>query len=176
MKVPLEISTRNVDLTDDLNDLVREKAEKLDTFCDEIIACRIMVEVPHRSQRKGVSYNVRIDISVPGGELVVKREPNEDLYVAIVKAFDVAERQIKEFVGKHRGEVKVHFERPVARVTTIFPTEGYGFLTAPDGREIYFHENALLNGKFEELVIGVSVAFVEHMGDKGPQASSVTLL
>ena len=175
MKVPVEISTRNLDLTNGLEDLIRSKADKLKTFFDKIINCRIMVEVPHRSQRKGVSYNVRIDITVPGNELVVKREPSEDLHVAIVNAFDVAERRVKEFAERHRGDVKVHFEKPVARVSKLFPDEGYGFLMSPDGREIYFHENAVLNGRFEEIRVGTVVSFVERMGEKGVQASSVSV-
>jgi ribosomal subunit interface protein len=175
MKVPTEISARNVELTDDLEELIRGKADKLNTFHDGIVRCKIMVEVPHRSQRKGVSYNVRIDLSIPGGEVVVKREPSEDLYTAIVSAFDVAERRLKERSDKHRGVVKSHMEKPVARVTKLFTVEGYGFLESPDGREIYFHENAVLNGKFEDMKVGAVVSYVEQLGEKGAQASSVSL-
>ncbi len=175
MKVPLEIASRNCDLTDEMEELIAEKAKKLDTFYDGIISCRVMVDVPHRSQRKGVSYNVRIDLTVPGGEVVVKREPNEDLHVAIVSAFDVAERRVKEYADKQRGETKVHMEKPYARVSKIFPESGYGFLTTPDGREIYFHQNAVLDGKFEGLEVGTVVDFIEQLGEKGAQASSVTV-
>jgi len=175
MKVPMEISTRSVDLSDEMEDLIREKAGKLDNFHDGIISCRIMVDVPHRSQRKGIQYNVRIDVTVPGGEVVVKREPDEDLYVAIVNAFDTAERQLKQHAGKQRGAVKYHEEKPVGRVSKLFADEGYGFISTLDDREIYFHENALLNGRFKDLEVGAMVSFVEREGDKGPQASSVTI-
>lgn len=175
MKVPLEISSRNYDLTDDMEMLIREKANKLNTFYDDIISCRVMVEVPHRSQRKGVQYLVRIDMTVPGGELVVKREPSDDLHVAVVKAFDTAERQLKHFAEKQRGEVKRHEEKPVARIGKLFSDEGYGFILTADGREIYFHENAVLGGRFKELEVGTVVSFIENLGDKGAQASSVTI-
>lgn len=174
MKVPLEISARKVKLTDDVETLIREKAKKLDTFHDGIISCRVMVEVPHRSQRKGVSYLVRIDITVPGGELVVKRDPDKDLHVAITNAFEAAERQLKTHASKQRGEVKRHEEKPAARISKLFREDGYGFLMTSDGREIYFHENAVLNGRFTDLEIGAEVTFVENMGDEGPQASSVS--
>jgi ribosomal subunit interface protein len=173
MKVPLLISTRNIDLTEEIEDLIREKADKLNTFHDGIISCRVMVEIPHRSQRKGVMYTLRIDMTVPGGEVVVKREPHNDLHVAVVNAFDVAERQLKGHAAKQRGEVKYHEEKPVGRIAKLFPDEGYGFLATLDGREIYFHENAVLGGKFNELQIGTMVSFIEQQGDKGPQASSV---
>ena len=74
MKLPLEISAKNVHLSDDTEDLIREKAQKLENFYDQIVRCRVKVDIPHRSQRSGVQYCVRIDLTVPGGELVVKRE------------------------------------------------------------------------------------------------------
>lgn len=175
MKLPLEISARDVRLNDETEDLIREKAAKLDKLYDQIIGCRVKVDMPHRSQRSGMMYNVRIDITVPGGELVVRREPDEDLHAAIVNSFDTAQRRIKEYSEKQRGEVKTHFEKPVARVARIFPVEGYGFLVTSEGREIYFHQNAVLDGKFEDLEVGTSVNFVEKSGDKGAQASSVSI-
>jgi ribosomal subunit interface protein len=173
MKVPLEISSRNIDLSTEMEQLVHEKAEKLNNFHDGIISCRVMVEVPHRSRRKGVFYNVRIDLSVPGGDVVVKREPGEDLYISICNAFDVAERQLKGVAEKQRGDVKRREMKPVGRVVRIFPEEGYGFLENTEGREVYFHENAVLGGKFKELAVGSLITFVEREGDEGSQASSV---
>ncbi|MCU0573421.1 MAG: ribosome-associated translation inhibitor RaiA [Syntrophobacteraceae bacterium] len=175
MKGPLEISSRNIDLSEELVDLIHDKAEKLDNFHDGIISCRVMVEVPHRSQRKGVSYNVRVDLSVPGGEVIVRREPGEDLYVSICNAFDVAERQLKEHADRQRGDVKRREVKPVGRVVRIFPDDGFGFLENVEGREVYFHENAVLGGKFRDLEVGSMVTFVEREGDEGSQASSVNL-
>jgi ribosomal subunit interface protein len=176
MKLPLEISARNVHISDATEELIREKAQKLDKLNDKLIGCRVRVEIPHRSQRSGVLYTVRIEITVPGREIVIKREPDEDLHAAIVGSFDTAQRRLKEVAEKQRGEVKYHEERPVARVSRLFPAEGYGFLATPEGREIYFHENALLNGKFRDLAIGAAVSFVEKEGEKGAQASSVYLV
>ncbi len=62
-----------------------------------------------------------------------------------------------------------------ARVSRLFPEEGYGYLP-PDGGEIYFHKNSVLNDEFEKLVVGTEVSFVEEAGDKGPQASTVRIL
>ena len=175
MKVPLEISARDVHISDETEGLIREKASKLDRIYDQIIGCRVKVDMPHRSQRSGMTYNVRIDITVPGGELIIKREPDEDLHAAIINSFEAAQRRVKEYAEKQRGEVKTHFEKPMARVARIFPEEGYGFLVTPEGREVYFHENAVLDGKFAVLTVGVEVTFIEKTGDKGAQASSVSM-
>jgi ribosomal subunit interface protein len=175
MKGPLEISSRNIELSEEMVGLINEKAGKLDNFHDGIISCRVMVEVPHRSQKKGVFYNVRVDLSVPGGEVIVKREPGEDLYVSICNAFDVAERQLKEHADRQRGDIKRRETKPMGRVVRIFPEDGYGFLENVEGREVYFHENAVLGGKFRALEVGSLVTFVEREGDEGAQASSINL-
>jgi len=173
MKQALEISTRDINISEETEDLIRDKASKLDRIYDQIVGCRVKVDMPHKSQRSGKMYSVRIDITVPGGELIVKREPGEDLHAAIVNSFGTAERRIKDYARRQRGDVKTHFEKPVARVGRLFPDQGYGFLVTHEGREVYFHENAVLDGKFEALAVGMEVTFIEETGDKGAQASSV---
>jgi len=173
MRLPLQITVRNVSLSEVAKDDIREKAAKLDTFCDRIMSCRVVVEAPHRHRHQGLLYNVRIDMTVPGGELVVKREPHEDVYVAIRDAFDAARRQLQDYVRRQRGDVKIHEGAPHARVNKLFPEEGYGFLETPDGREIYFHRNSVLNAGFDRLEIGTLVRFAEEEGEQGSQASTV---
>ena len=175
MKAALQISAREFELTEAMEKAVRERAEKLNRFYERVMGCRVVLEAPHQHQQKGVLYNVRVDMTVPGGELVVKREPNEDLYVAIGDAFDTAERQLQEYGEKQRGDVKRHDEAPRGVVTTLFPERGYGFLTDSDGREVYFHKNSVLGDRFKEIEIGTEVRFVEELGEKGPQASTVRL-
>ncbi len=173
MKIPLQITARNFELTETIEDAIREKARKLDLFYDQIMRCRVLVEAPHRHHHKGVLFNTRIDITVPGGEIVIKREPHEDLYVSIGNAFRAAQHQIEDYDRERRGDVKHHEETPRAVVSTLFPERGYGFLTTLDGREFYFHKNSVLGDKFKDLKIGMKVRFVEELGEKGPQASTV---
>ncbi len=108
MKLPLQITTRNISLSEAAENTIREKAAKLETFHENITACRVLVEVPHRHKHQGMAYNVSIDITVPGNEIVVKREPNEDLYVAIRDSFDAARRQLQEISARRRGDIKNH--------------------------------------------------------------------
>lgn len=173
MKLPLQITARNMSLSPAAEDTIREKASKLDTFCERIMGCRVIVEAPHRHHREGVLYNVCIDITVPGKEIVVKREANEDLYVAIRDAFDAARRQLQDFSRRQRGETKVHETLPHARVGQLFVQDGYGFIDTPDGRQLYFHRNSLRNSEFVGLSLGTTVEFSEEQGDEGPQAANV---
>ncbi|HWP48438.1 MAG TPA: HPF/RaiA family ribosome-associated protein [Candidatus Limnocylindrales bacterium] len=176
MEIPLQIRAHNVSLSEADEKIIREKVAKLEEFYDRIISCRVTLEALGRHHQKGGPYNVRIDIGVPGAELVINREPQEDLYVAIRESFNAAGRRLEDYVRRLRGTVKTHEAEPHARVSKLFPEEGYGFLETPDGREIYFHRNSVLEEGFKHLRIGMEVRFVEEEGEKGPQASTVKLV
>ena len=173
---PVQITVRNVSLSEAAKDNIRNKAEKLHSVYDPITSCHVIVEAPHRHHQKGVQYNIRVDITVPGTEIVVRRESNPDLYVAIRDAFTAASRQLREYGRRQRKEVKTHEEFPHARVTKLFAEEGYGFIETQEGLEIYFHKNSVINNRFERLRVGTEVRFVQESGEKGPQASTVTIV
>ena len=176
MKIPLQITARDIDLTDAIRTDIKEKAEKLDGFCDKIMRCRVVVESPRRHQHEGKLYSVHIYMTVPGTELVVRRELDKDLYVAVRDAFHDARRKLEDFVREQRGDVKRHEEVPHAVISSLFPDKGYGFLTTPDGLEVYFHAHSMLNKDFKDLEVGMKVRFVAEDGDRGPQASTVTVI
>ncbi len=178
MQLPLQITFRNMESSPSIEASVRERLARLERVYDSIISCRVVVETPHRHHHQGKLVHLRIDLKVPHGELVVNREPaenqaHEDAYVAVRDAFDAMHRQLEDFVRRQRSDVKVHEEAPVGRVASLFPNDGYGFITTADGREVYFHENSVLDKAFSRLRVGSGVRFVEEMGEKGPQASSV---
>jgi ribosomal subunit interface protein len=173
MNIPLQITARDIDLTDAIKTDITEKAGKLDKFYAGIMRCKVTVASPRRHQHEGKLYSVHIYMSVPGAELVVKRELDKDLYVAIRDAFCDARRKLEDFVRKQRGDVKGHEESPQAVVSTLFPDKGYGFLTTQDGLEVYFHANSVLNKDFGSLEVGTKVRFVKEDGEKGPKASTV---
>jgi ribosome-associated translation inhibitor RaiA len=45
-------------------------------------------------------FDVHIDMTVPGSEIVVNRVANEDVYVAVRDAFDAAKRQLEDHARK----------------------------------------------------------------------------
>ena len=198
MKTPLQTTFRNLDHSDALVARIQEEADKLDICFDRITSCRVMVEMPHRHHRRGDSFHIRIDVGVPGKELVVShdsssraaghdeaegqqggrpeaRETHKDVYVAICDSFKAMRRQVEEYARTLRHDVKPNGAIPQAKIGKLFPKEGYGFIETPAGREIYFHRNSVVNTAFEHLAIGSEVFFHEEAGEKGPQASSVRL-
>ena len=101
---------------------------------------------------------------------------HEHALVAIRDAFDAAVRQIEDLAREMRDQVKEQVETDRGRVTKFLAGEDYGFIESADGREIYFHRNAVIDGAFDRLKVGSEVAFVEEAGEKGAQASTVRLI
>lgn len=111
MQIPLQITIRDMEHSEALETLVREKASKLDEFFKHIMSCRVVVEMPHKHHHQGKQFNVRIDIGVPGKEIVVNRDHAEDIHVALRDSFNAAKRQLEDYAQKIRGEVKTHEPR-----------------------------------------------------------------
>ncbi len=180
MRIPLQITWRDLPVSAAVEAAIREKAAKLDEFCDDIMSCHVLIESPHRHRHKGRLYHLRIDLTVPGDEIVIRRDPredatHEDVYVVIRDAFDAARRQLEDYVRRRRGDVKTHPTLQQATVFRMFPSQDHGFLRTPDGREIYFHRNSLIDADFNHLDPGTEVHYVEEEGQQGPQAASVTV-
>lgn len=177
MDVPPEIAFRNVEATPAVEDKILEGIDRLEKVYDRLVSVRIMVEDPNPGRESGNLYHIRIDMGVPGKEIVVHRkptqDPQEDLPQAVGQAFNVARRRLRKFSEMQRGEVKTHTPQPHGRVLRLFPGEDYGFIGSEDGREIYFHRNSVIDGDFEDLEVGTIVRFAEERGEKGPQASTV---
>lgn len=179
MRLPLQLSFRDIAPTEPIKNYVEKRAAKLDTFDPNIMRCRVVISAPHRHRQHGRHYRVHIAVTVPTGELVVDRDPArhkgfEDLYAAVDEAFDQMKRAIEDAVQLRRHRVKRH-ESPYQRgtVTKLFHRSGFGFLETPQGEEIYFHRNAVLRDSFAKLKLGEVVRFVAEPGEQGPQASSV---
>lgn len=97
MKTPLQITFRDIPHSDALDAHIRDRAQKLDQVFGDIISCRVVVEQPARHQQQGKPFNIHIDLGVPGSEIVVDRQANEDIYVALRDAFDAAKRQLEDY-------------------------------------------------------------------------------
>jgi ribosomal subunit interface protein len=177
----VQVSFHHVPPSDAIDALIRERAARLERFFPRIINCRVTVEASRQGHGKGNVYRIRVDVTVPGAEIVAGRDPaghhaHEDAYTAVRDAFDTMRRLLQDHTRKQRGEVKVHVAPPHGRVVRFFPQQGYGFIETGDGHEIYFHENSVLDGGFQRLEVGTEVRYEEEDGDEGPQASTVAIV
>lgn len=181
MLIPLQITYRGMEQSEALSAIIHTKVRKLERFFKHISGCRVLVEQPHHHRRSGEHFHVRIDLTVPGDELVVEREPalrsrHEDAYVAVTDAFSAARRELQDYARRRGGFTKRHEPTPNGRVRKLFSAEGFGFIETDEGREIYFDRRSVLHGAFARLAIGSKVRFAEEPGERGPQASTVELI
>ena len=113
MQCQPQISFRNINNTSSLRKEIEEHVERLERFFPRIVGCRVVVAAPHRHHRKGEPYQVRIDVSVPGSEIVVKPKSriggnHADVHIALTDTFHTTTRRLQDYARRRRGAVKLH--------------------------------------------------------------------
>ena len=199
MQLTPTITFRGVRGTDALETEILTRLQKLETYYPRIMASRVLVELVQRHHQAGNRYHVRIDLTVPGDEIVVAHEAGlhaaaqdadverftkvaesdperKHVRVAIREAFDIAKRRLQDYARRQPGAVKTAARQSRGHVSRLFPIDEYGYIQAEDGRDVYFQRSSVLKNAFGRLEVGSAVSFVEERGDKGPQASTVKLL
>ncbi|HUK33130.1 MAG TPA: HPF/RaiA family ribosome-associated protein, partial [Vicinamibacterales bacterium] len=117
------ITFRGIGRSDALEADVRARIAKLERFYKPLMGCRVLVEFAQRHHERGNHFHVRIDLTIPGGEIVVahdgsmhatakdieaetsvqRAEPNparKHAAVAVHEAFDIARRQLQDFARR----------------------------------------------------------------------------
>lgn len=113
MAIPLELSYRNLEKSEFIENNVKERCKRLELLCDELTYVHVVLSSPHQSQHKGNQYEVHIELRLPGNPLAVTKNTgnssaHEDFYVALRDAFDALERQLTQWKEKRRHDVKAH--------------------------------------------------------------------
>lgn len=179
MRKPLQITFQDLPVDARAWALIEEKVAKLEMISPDLQGVRVVVNAPHQRHRARNQYSVRVEMTVPGRELIRSRvhgdhPATQNLFVAIREAFRAAERQLVSFrrnrVESLRGP---QARRPTGKVIRLFPYEGFGFLLSDDGREVYFEQGAVAKNQFPLLQVGQTVHFAEAEGLAGPRASRV---
>lgn len=70
MSFTVQTVFRNMDRSEWIELLVSKYAEKLESLCDRILSCKVTIDVPRKHQGKE-NFQVRVDVCVPGSEIVV---------------------------------------------------------------------------------------------------------
>ena len=178
MEFEPEIVIRGIEPEAQVRERLLGEALGLLHYCEWIIDCRVLAERVQRRHHEGNLFRVRVEVGVPGQRIVVGRTPSEhhafeDLEVAVSDAFHAARRRLEDYVRIRRGMTKRHELPATGHVVRILPEADYGFLSGPDGREVYFHRNSVLRGAFDVLEAGTEVKYSVEDGENGPQATSV---
>jgi cold shock CspA family protein len=180
VQVPLKITFQDIGHSDAIEARLREEAKKVEKLYDRITSMQVVVARPQHRHHKGDTFHIKLYLAIPGAaDIVITREPaatgaHEDIYVTIRDAFKAARRQLQDLTRKRQGQVKQHEAAPHGTIAKLHSEQDYGFISASDGREIYFHRNSVASGKFDDLKLDQEVRFSEASGDNGPQATIVT--
>ena len=118
MQIPLQITLRNIAKSASVEAAIRRRAAKLDRYHRRIVSCRVVVEIPSRHKHQGKEFVVRLDIKVPGSEIVVSHDHHVDLYTALNDAFHAAQRRLEgrahPIVRRYSGNRAKRLDRSTA--------------------------------------------------------------
>lgn len=184
MEVPPEMAFRGIEPTDELKRRILDGISMLEGVYPNLISCRSMVADETPDQTSGKSYRVRLEIGIPSKSVVVdQRHPEPDerptLDQTINEAFSIARKRLVKAKKLQRGETKIHELPPHGRIVRLLIDDKgvrYGFLENREGRQIYFHEEALVDLEYDDLEVGDEVRYAAAQGDEGLQASTVATL
>lgn len=104
MDQPLRITFHNLPASEAIEAEIRDQIARLERAYDRIVGARVVVDSPHRSGSRGKTYAVRVELKVPGPDIVVSREAEGELRFVLVDAFDAARRKLEELADRRRGD------------------------------------------------------------------------
>lgn len=107
-----QITYRGMDHSPALDARIRDLTKKLESFHPKVTRCHVIVDERDRHKQKGNLFEVRVDVHVPGREIVASKQQHEDPFAAATDAFEVMFRQLSEDIRRVRGEVKTHVDVP----------------------------------------------------------------
>lgn len=175
-----EISFPDFEPSEAVRTDVERYLAKVENLYDRVVSCHVSIRAPHQRQRVHI-YHVTIVLEIPGEDVVVSHEPEKDMshadiHVAIRDAFNALTRQLRKRVKSRQEKVIVNEDpHEIGVVKSFDPNQGWGFVEDHQGREIYFHQNALLNADASDLKPGSRVRFVEGPGEKGNHVTSMSM-
>jgi ribosome-associated translation inhibitor RaiA len=114
MQHPVQITFRNIEPSAALENRIRDLAARLERFSAQIIRCQAVIEAPHhRHHEQGALFEFRIQITVPGKEIVIAsthgNDPaHENAYVALQYAFRTARRALQDYEKIRRQGGRKH--------------------------------------------------------------------
>jgi ribosome-associated translation inhibitor RaiA len=100
MHNPVEIVMRGIPQSGALERYIGEQADKLDRVCDQLLSCHVVAEALYRPRQNGAQFAARLNITLPGTEIVVNREHGEDVYIALRDAFAAAGLQLEDHLRR----------------------------------------------------------------------------
>jgi len=109
--VPARITFHGLLPSPSLEAQIRAEVDALERTFQQIVSCRVSVELPHRHQQRGRLYRVVVEVGVRGGHLVVVSSQDQkaihaNARIAVSDAFRAAHRQLEDHHRRHGQTVR----------------------------------------------------------------------
>lgn len=113
-----QIVFRNMPASPALEAVIRERIDRLEQYHSNIIGCRVVAEVPHRSAEGAKPpLALTVEVEVGGRPLIVakgaesRREAKNDQAAVVTHVFEAVGRQLRETAAVQKGAVKASAPR-----------------------------------------------------------------
>ena len=113
VQIPLEITFLGMSPSPAVEVVIRRWISRLEDDYGRLHRCAVLIDQPHQHHERRRRFHVKVDLTVPGYEIAVSRDPerdvaHRDVYVALADAFRAARRQLHDHARIQRGDVKRH--------------------------------------------------------------------
>jgi ribosome-associated translation inhibitor RaiA len=126
--LPVDVVFRNMRRRAAEESRIRERAEALAQRYKRLERCRVVVEIPHRHHEAGNHYQLRIELAVPGNDIVIDHDSSRRarradeaaprkssetgvarrrLEFAVQDAFEAAERRLRRLAERRSARAVV---------------------------------------------------------------------
>jgi len=117
MSFPTAIAFHGIEASDALRASVLERVQGLERFVDDILACRVKIDVASQRLHAGSHYGVHIRLALPcieieaGGRARLDSD-QDDHYLTIADKFEALNCQIEDFVHRRCRSCRRYLEKP----------------------------------------------------------------
>lgn len=181
MDSPANITFRHLEPTDAVRDDINGRIAELEKFHPHVTSCDVVVTGPSQKHETGQEHHVQVTVQVPGQKNIVvsdklgRSAATADLNLLIHQVFETTDRQLREHARVMNGlDVKHHPDIMHGIIDRLFPAEGYGFIKAENGEEVYFEQDNLTKGEWDKLKVDMKLRFRVGDGEKGLYAMNVS--
>jgi hypothetical protein len=113
MSADIQITFLGMPRSTSVESQVQRWVARLEKVFGRVQRCATFIELPHHHGRKGQTFRVRVELVVPGDNIIVSHDAgidhtHENVYVALADAFRAARRQLQDHARIVRGDVKLH--------------------------------------------------------------------
>ncbi len=173
VKLPLQVTFRDMVPLPSLEPEIRRRAAKLDHWTPDVMSCDVVVEAEGNRHRTGHEYVVKARVRVPDDVIVAgENHRDHDVFVALRGSFDALDRQLEDYARRRRGQTKQHPVVVHGRIESL-SDDGVGHIVSAAGDEYRFDRTLVEHPAFEHLSIGQEVRFLEGSTRTGREARRV---